>query len=116
MRQKRSERKGKLMKEAEAIIDELLSWEKEVERPDLGQIEGQVLKLRQRLSEKMAEEVIGQQASVGMVPGPQCPSCQEEMRYKGEHSKEVTSWVGELKIKRGYYHCQGCKTGFFPPG
>ena len=115
MSQKRSESKGKLMREAEAIIDELLAWGEEVEGPDLGQIEKVVLKLRQRLSEKMAEVVLEQQESVRLVPGPACPTCQEEMRYKGEHSKEVTSWVGELKLKRGYYYCQGCKTGFFPP-
>ena len=116
MSQKRSESKGKLMREAEAIIDELLAWEEEVEGPDMGQIEEVVLKLRQRLSEKMAEVVLERQESVRPVPGPPCPSCQEEMRYKGEHSKEVTSWVGELKLKRGYYYCPGCREGIFPPG
>ena len=39
MRKKRSELKGSLMREAEAVIDELLTWEEQVEAPDLSQIE-----------------------------------------------------------------------------
>ena len=116
MKKRGTELKGMLMKEAEEIIDELMEWEEEVAEPDLGQIEEVVLRLRQRLSEKMAEGVIGQQEAVRLVPGPKCSKCQREMRYKGEHSKEVSSWVGALKLKRGYYHCQKCKVGFFPPG
>ena len=116
MKKKRSEIKGSLMREAEAVIDELLAWEETVEAPDLGQIEAVVLKLRQRLSEKMAEAVIHQQENVVRVPGPPCPECGQEMRYKGEHSKEVRSWVGEIQLKRGYYHCQQCQAGLFPPG
>ena len=54
MGKRRSETKGKLMREAEAVIDELLAWEDEVKAPDLSQIEEVVLRLRQRLSEKMA--------------------------------------------------------------
>jgi DNA repair exonuclease SbcCD ATPase subunit len=116
MRKKRSEIKGSLMREAEAVIDELVAWEEQVEAPDLSQIEEVVLKLRQRLSEKMAEAVIQQQENVVRAPGPACPECGTEMRYKGEHSKEVSSWVGEIQLKRGYYHCPKCKTGLFPPG
>ena len=115
MRAKRGEAKGQLMQEAEAIIDELLTWEEEVERPNLTQIEQKVLELRQRLSEKMAETVIAGQVSVRPGPGPECVQCGQEMRYKGPHSKQVSSWVGELRLKRGYYYCETCRSGHFPP-
>ena len=115
MRKRRSEAKGKLMQEAEGIIEELLCWEEEVEKPDLSQIEDKVLELRQRLSEKMAEIVVEGQGSVQPGPGPECQECGQEMRYKGRHSKQVTSWVGELKLKRGYYYCERCRRGHFPP-
>ena len=115
MRNKGSEAKGKLMKEAEAIIDELLTWEEEVEEPNLSQIEKRVLELRQRLSEKMAETVIERQGRKQAGPGPECGECGQEMRYKGQHSKGVTSWVGELELKRGYYYCEQCRSGHFPP-
>lgn len=104
------------MKEAERIIDELLSWEAEVEKPNLSQIEAVVLELRERLSQKMAESVIAGQEEVRPVPGPECGECGSEMRYKGQKSKRVQSWVGQLELDRGYYYCQACGVGDFPPG
>ena len=117
MRKKgRSEAKGSLMKEAESIIDELLAWEAEVEKPNLSQIEEVVLELRERLSQKMAESVIAGQEEVRPVPGPECSQCGVEMRYKGQKSKRVKSWVGELDLERGHYYCEQCGAGDFPPG
>ena len=116
MKRKRRESKGKLMKEAEKVIDELLAWEEEVERPNLSQIEEVVLELRERLSQKMAESVIGGQETVNPVPGPRCPECGAEMRYKGFKRKGVTSWVGQLELERAYYYCKKCRVGDFPPG
>ena len=103
------------MQEAERIIDELLAWEAEVEKPNLSQIEEVVLELRERLSQKMAESVIASQEEVRPVPGPECEECGEEMRYKGQKSKRVKSWVGELELERGYYYCEECGAGDFPP-
>ena len=42
MKKKRTEAQGKLMKEAESIIDELLVWEEEVSKPSLSQIESRL--------------------------------------------------------------------------
>ncbi len=117
MRKKQeTEVKGSLMKEAESIIDELLAWEAEVEKPNLGQIEEVVLELRERLSRKMAQSMIEAQEEVKPVPGPECKQCGAEMRYKGQKSKRVKSWVGQLDLERGYYYCERCGAGDFPPG
>ena len=116
MKKKRAESKGKLMKEAESIIDELLAWEEEAEKPNLSQIEEVVLELRERLSQKMAESVIEGRQEVRPVPGPACPECGQEMRYKGLKGKGVTSWVGKLELERAYYYCEQCRVGDFPPG
>ena len=116
MGKKREQQKERLLKEAEAIIDELLNWEGQTERPNLSAIEGKVLELRQRLSERMAEEVIRGQAAKQPVTGPLCPKCGKEMRYKGQKRVRPQSWVGELEIERGYYYCAECQEGFFPPG
>jgi hypothetical protein len=115
MGKKREELKWELMKEAEGIIDELLEWHQETEKPNLSQVEGKVLELRERLSKRMAETVIEHQAAVRPVPGPGCRKCGQEMRYKGLKTNSVTSWVGELKLERGYYYCDQCRTGLFPP-
>ena len=108
--------KAELMKKAETVIDELLDWHEETERPNLSQVEEKVLELRQRLSEEMAATVIAHQAAVRPVPGPKCGCCGQEMRYKDMKEKTVTSWVGALRLERGYYYCDRCRTGLFPPG
>lgn len=116
MGKSRKEMKAELMKGAEAVIDELLDWHLETDKPNLTQVEGKVLELRQRLSEQMSKTVIENQAAVRPVPGPQCAGCGCEMSYKGMKENGVQSWVGELKLERGYYYCDQCRAGLFPPG
>jgi len=114
----KSQRKMKadLMKEAEAVIDELIKWHRETEKPNLREVEEIVLELRQKMSEQMAQVVIKEQETVRPVPGPVCQGCQQEMNYKGMKEKTVTSWVGAVPLERGYYYCDQCGTGLFPPG
>lgn len=116
MPETRSDLKSELMTEAEGIIDELVAWTAETPAPNLTQIEDIVLKLRQRLSERMALAVIEAQATVGPVPGPGCPTCGREMHYKDRKANTVESRVGQLPLRRGYYYCEACKRGLFPPG
>lgn len=115
MAKSKQELKAKLMREAEAVIDELLDWHIATSEPNLRQIEEKVLGLRQRLSEQMSQAVIGNQLTVQPVPGPGCGRCGAEMSYKGLKKVGVSSWVGELKLERGYYYCNQCRTGLFPP-
>ena len=116
MGQSRSEMKAVMMKAAEETVEQLLDWHEATTAPDLTQIEAVVLRLRQALSEKLSETVIAHQAAVRPVPGPVCEACGQEMRYKGQYDKTVSSWVGELKLERGYYYCDRCRSGLFPPG
>lgn len=108
--------KAELMTQAEALIDELVEWTADTPAPTLTQIEDIVLKLRQRLSERMALAVIEAQATVRPVPGPCCPTCGREMHYKDRKANTVESRVGSLPLERGYYYCEPCKSGLFPPG
>jgi hypothetical protein len=111
----RAEVKENLMSKAEEEIEKLLDWMEEKEVPDLSAIEEVVLELRKRIGEGMAEEVIANQESVRPVPSPNCPKCEEEMHYKGIKEKEITSMIGETKLYRGYYYCDRCQGGLFPP-
>src|SRR5262245_37291380 len=43
-----------------------------------------------------------------------CPHCEESARFVGYRSKDVVSLLGELRLKRGYYHCQFCGQGHVP--
>lgn len=116
MRESRGAMKAKLQAEAEAIIDELLEWSEEVEKPTLEQIEGVLLKLRKRLSERAAEVMVENQEMVQPAEAPGCPRCGREMRYKGQKEITVESRLGTLHLSRGYYYCPFCKEGFFPLG
>jgi len=112
----RGQKKARLVKEAERVIDELLDWDDNTPEPNLSQIEGIVLELRERFSEEMAREVIAGQEAKQPAIGPPCPRCGQEMTYKGQKKVTPQTWVGEVEIERGYYHCGTCKVGFFPPG
>jgi hypothetical protein len=109
-------RKARLMGQAESLIDELLDWNDNTAEPNLAQIEGVVLELRKRFSEEMAREVIEAQETKQPAIAPCCPKCGKAMTYKGQKRVKPQTWVGEVGIERGYYHCGGCQEGLFPPG
>ena len=116
MKQDRIERKAALMREAERLIEELLEWEGQNEEPNLREIEEEILVIREELGREMLKSVLRGQASVRPVPGPNCKDCGQEMRYKGLKGKQVESLAGGMKVERGYYYCEGCGAGIFPPG
>ena len=111
----RAEQKAELMQIAEEQIDRLLEWSEKTEAPDMGAIEKKVLQIRKVLGEQMAEAVVNNQEAVHPVPGPLCEHCGREMHYKGKKRKEISSWAGEIQLERGYYYCDHCKSGLFPP-
>lgn len=112
----REEQKATLMKEAESVIDELLDGQEKTERPNFNQIEEQVLKLREKLSRQMVSVSLSKETATDSTPVVTCPKCGRRMHYKGKKENRVSSWVGDIKYERSYYHCEACQQGFFPPG
>ena len=112
----RAAQKAALMKEAEAAIDELLDWQEQAERPNFSQIEDEVLKLREKLSRQMVSVTLSGEEETRPIAEAICPNCGRRMHYKGMKKNRVNSWVGEVNYQRGYYHCQACQQGVFPPG
>jgi uncharacterized protein with PIN domain len=108
--------KARLVRQAERLIEEMLDWQEATDRPDLTQIEGKILELRQSFGQELAREVIEAQETKRPVPGPKCKQCGQEMSYKGQ--KEVTprTWLDKVRYERGYYYCKRCGVGFFPSG
>lgn len=43
-----------------------------------------------------------------------CPTCRGDARCVSVRRRWVDSLLGQLEIKRHYYHCAGCRHGFFP--
>ena len=116
MKRSKEEKREWLLARAEKVVDEYLVWEETHPSPDLMQIEDIALELRKELGEEIAQMAVEEQEGRVPVPGPRCPKCGEEMRYKGEKGVEVESRVGGLKVERGYYTCPRCKESIFPPG
>ena len=116
MKSSREELRAEMLAEAEVVIDELLNWHESSEGPTLDEIEEVILGIRKRLGESMAGRVIGDQEAVHPVPGPACPTCGEEMHYKGMKDVRVEGRVGEMGLRRAYYYCDRCRSGLFPPG
>jgi hypothetical protein len=115
MRQSKEGKRARLLAKAEEVVGEYLEWEESHPRPDLGEIEDIALKLRKALGQEIAQMAVEAQEGRTAVPGPKCPKCGQEMRYKGEKGVAVESRVGALEVVRGYYHCPQCKEGLFPP-
>lgn len=105
-----------MMKEAGEVVEELLDWHEESSSPNLVEMEEAVLRLRKRMSVRMMELLVEEQETVRLPESPLCEECGKRMTYKGEKSRGVGSWVGELRIERSHYYCPRCKAGVFPPG
>lgn len=112
----RAQKKAELMTEAQALIEELLEWDERTKKPNLTQIEDEVLALRQRMGQRMAEVMIEGQETVQPAVAPSCPQCGATMRYKGRKKIDAESRLGALGVDRGYYYCARCDGGLFPPG
>lgn len=108
--------KAELLAEAEVLIDRLPRWGEDGPAPTLAELEEVMLRLRKRLGQRMVEIVLREQEAMRPVPGPQCATCGQEMRYKGMKEVTVESRLGPLRVERAYYYCHQCRGGLFPPG
>lgn len=116
MQQTREQKKAKLAQMADELIEALLDWDETHDRPNLTQIEDEVLRLRRRFGQGAAEIIVSGQAAEQPVEPVCCLRCGGAMRTKGRKRKAVESRAGEFGIERGYYYCDRCRSGFFPPG
>jgi hypothetical protein len=113
---KREQQQAELMAAAKLAIDEALDWDGRAEAPTLTEIEEVILRLRKEFGQRKAEVLLGGQEAKKPVPGPECATCQREMSYKGMKETGVETRLGPLGLERGYYYCDHCRVGLFPPG
>jgi len=115
MKLTRAQKKAKLEAAAAELIEQMLDWDEQHERPNLTQIEDEVLKVRQHFGQEVAGVMLEGQVARQPVENPLCPACGQPMRYKGQKRKDVESRLGGMAVERGYYHCPDCESGLFPP-
>lgn len=112
-----NELKAQIRAQTELVIEKLLAEKSSPSAITLSEIEqiahkaGEAIKaeLTAGLVEQVSEEAVE-------VPGPVCSTCGAEMHYKGKKAKRLVSETGEVTVKRAYYYCEACRSGFFPPG
>lgn len=113
MPSKREELKAKLLADAERAIDEMLNDKQFSEAMTLSEIENLVGEAEAKFSQAMTQELVREHPE---PKGGFCPECGGKLRYKGKRRKPLVTMRGEVEVERGYYVCQGCGAGYFPPG
>ena len=84
MKHSRGQKRTKLLAEAQAVIEAFLDWEEQAAQPKLTEIQTEVLALRERFGQRLAEVALADQDAKQPVAAPTCPSCGQPMRYKGQ--------------------------------
>lgn len=103
--------KAKLLAQAEAAIDKILSDERLSDHMSLSEIEAVVGVSERDFRQRALEEIIATQQANAKT----CPLCSSALRNKGKRKKRVVTLRGESEIERTYYHCETCQKGYFPP-
>jgi uncharacterized protein with PIN domain len=107
--------KARLMAEAEAAIDTLLSTRKAPAAASLADIEQVVQKAEQQIGQALTAELV-REGAAQPPPWPTCPQCGGKLKHKGKRRRRVVCQTGEVTLERSYYHCAACGQGIFPPG
>jgi uncharacterized protein with PIN domain len=106
--------KARLMAEAEEAINHLLAEAEDKGRLTITDIERLARKTGERVMEEVTQALVDEE---GQQPASnRCPQCGEKMHYKGLKGRNVITETGDVRVDRGYYHCQTCRRGLFPPG
>jgi len=104
--------KARLLADAEAAIDKMLSDERLSEQMTLSDIEAVIGESEADFRQRALEEIIAMQKENRKT----CPVCGGHLRNKGKRKKRVVTLRGESEIDRTYYACETCQKGYFPPG
>lgn len=103
--------KAKLLSEAEAAIEKMLSDNRVSEQMTLTEIEDVIGELETDFRQRVLKEMMGEQDRIVQS----CPDCGGKLRNKGRHSKRLVTLRGEVDVERTYYQCTDCGKGVFPP-
>ena len=104
------------LERAAEAFDQAVGWQEEEEELTLTELEEKVAELQPKVMSLLLESLVALRGTGQEAPGPQCPQCGQEMRYKGMKERGLATSVGEIEMERAYYYCPQCREGFFPPG
>ncbi len=109
----KEELKAKLLRQAAAAIEVMLSNREVHPEMTLSAMERIVGGLGDQLEQQIMQELIHTSQHQG---AKLCPECGGKLRNKGKRPKRVETVRGEIEVARDYYTCVECGAGYFPPG
>lgn len=111
------ELKTRMKAKADAAIEKLFAEKPNPSEITLSEIEQAVHEASETIKQELTAGLVDQVSEEPTaVPGASCPSCGQEMHYKGHKAKRLVTETGEVAVKRAYYYCEPCQSGLFPPG
>lgn len=66
-----------------------------------------------KIAARAIEQRLNQDHSDQLGPVVAC-CCGKDARYAGRHAKTFTTALGPMTLRRAYYHCPSCQSGWFP--
>jgi hypothetical protein len=97
------------------LYDEVSAWRGRHPEASLDEIVAQVRPKRRAMMGELLTLLALQGGNGAVAEGYQCAQCGEAMRYKGQLKRRAVHGEGDSFLKRAYYYCPRCQSGFFPP-
>ena len=116
MKKTRAQVEVELREAFERKLKEVLDWGEKHPGCRLIELEEYLLEKGKEITGMLAEGMVEQRESRQPVEAPECERCGQRTIYKGQKHKQVMTQVGEVEVERGYYWCEHCRKGVFPPG
>jgi len=111
MSNKKDELKARLVEEAEAALEQMLSDQRMGKQMTITEIEDVIGEMEQDFRQRVLGEIMGEQEEQAVA----CPECGGKLRNKGKHNKRLVTLRGDADLNRSYYQCEDCGKGVFPP-
>lgn len=98
--------------EVERLMHEAKEWVKEEGEGGLSAWEERVRDRMRPMQARILQEIV-QEVGRGYQGGQAgCTECGQRARYVGDRALEVHTVVGDIPVRRAYYHCKSCGKGF----
>jgi hypothetical protein len=109
------ELRARLLAEAEAAIDKVLTERPAADKMTLRDIERLAVQAGTALSAEI-QQALGDEGSQAHSQGAvNCPACGGRMQRRGQQARRVVTEAGSSRWEREYYVCPSCGYSFFPP-
>jgi hypothetical protein len=110
------ELKARLLAEMEGEVERLLAEVGDHSQVTLTDIERLVGEAGRRIQQRVVERLVAEAAQAQGPERVSCPGCGGKLRYKGQKARWIATSNGEIQVERGYFYCDECGKGIFPPG